>query len=98
MSDNGFRKENYCPYCNYKNDAATMPGDPNAIPTAGDLTFCLKCSECSQFDENMKLIKFDIDSIENKKEVDRLKKMQNHIRDFWKAHPELKVGANCDCH
>ena len=88
--DNNFRKENKCPYCGYFCDAAQMLEDPSAIPTPGDLTFCIMCTEASQFDKDLNMIKFDINSIEDLIERNRIKGIQVKMGLFWDEHPELQ--------
>lgn len=54
-NDNGYRRKNNCPYCNYNCDAASMLEDDKAVPKLGDISFCLMCVETSEFGENMTL-------------------------------------------
>lgn len=87
---NKFRKPNLCPYCGYFTTAAFFPEDESIAPTAGDLSLCLMCCECSEFDENMNLIKFNIDTLKPKKERIEVKLRQKNMRKFWKLNPHLK--------
>ena len=82
-----FVKKNNCPYCTYESDSATMIGG-NRKPSPGDLTFCLMCSQPSQFDDTMTLVKFDLDSVTDINERIRLKSIQAKCDDFWESHPE----------
>lgn len=86
---NNYRKPNNCPYCGYFCDAAEMLEDKNAIPYPGDLSFCFMCSEAMQFDENMNLIKFDLNSIDDIVERNRLKMLQVKMRRFWDECPSI---------
>ena len=82
--DNGYRKDNYCPYCHYFCDAATtMIGDSKQTPKPGDLSFCMMCCNPGQFDDNLVLQKFDIDSVTNRTEKNRLLAMQAKMLIFW---------------
>ncbi len=80
MSD--YRHPNNCPYCNYFCDSATMIDDKKAIPSSGDLSFCLKCAECSIFDDNLKMIKFDLNEIKDANEYAKLIRLQLHMKQF----------------
>lgn len=85
---NKFRKPNTCPYCGHYCDAATIIDDDKRIPpTVGSLSFCINCAESSEFDKNMILIKFNLDSIENEVERNRLKNLQQHMKNFLKINP-----------
>ncbi len=57
---NKYRKENYCLYCGYCLDAAMIPGDDTAVPTPNSLSVCIKCAKVSMFDDDMKLVPFDL--------------------------------------
>ncbi len=61
-----------------------MIQDEKVAPEPGDLSFCLKCAECSQFDENLKFIKFDLNQIKNANEYARLIRLQEHMKEFLK--------------
>lgn len=87
--DNGFRRENNCPYCGYFCDAHQMLKDEMAVPKVGDLTFCMMCCEPSQFNNDMKMEKFDLNSIEDIEERNRLKKIKNNMERFWKDHAHI---------
>jgi len=41
MTENNYRKSNYCPYCGYFCDAATPADNKADIPSVGALSFCL---------------------------------------------------------
>jgi hypothetical protein len=82
-----FVKKNNCPYCTYFSDSAGMLGGDDR-PQPGDLTFCIMCSQPSQYDETMTLIKFDLNSIRDIKERVRLKAIQQGFDDFYEHHPE----------
>ncbi len=93
IAKNGYRKENKCPYCGYFCDSAVMTDDESIKPQQGDISFCLKCTECSLFGENMKLEKFNIDSIKDTYERNRLKIIQVKMNKFYSEFPELEI---CD--
>lgn len=89
---NEIQQSNFCPYCDYKCDAAMFPGDENKRPNIGDLSFCLMCYQAQQFDKKMKLVKFDINSIKNIIARNKLKCMQLEIQRFWEEQshePEM---------
>lgn len=86
--ENGYRKKNNCPYCGYFCDAAMMHEDEKAIPTPGDLSFCLMCTEASIFNKKMKLKKFDLNSVKDLVERNRLKGIQVNMRLFWDSQPD----------
>ena len=97
MPDNGYRKPNNCPYCGYYCDAALMHEDDKTTPNSGDLSFCLMCCKPSQFDDDMNLIKFDIDSIDDVEERDRLHGIEKRMNMFWESNPELKEKRVKQC-
>ena len=86
--ENGYRKPNNCPYCGYFCDAATFSGEGKKAPKSGDLSFCLMCLGPSEFDKNMKMIKFDLNSIDDIVERNRLKGMQIKMEEFWEINPD----------
>ena len=73
--DNGYRKTNFCPWCFHHVDAASNPDYPNQTPLPGDYSVCIECTEVSHFDDNMKLIKLDLDTLnpEDLKDITRMK-------------------------
>ena len=85
MEDNEYRKDNYCPYCNYFCDCATITGvsDPKAVPKPGDLSFCMMCCRPMKFGENMRLEKFDIDSLESRSQRNRLTEIRIMMELYW---------------
>ncbi len=83
-----FVKKNICPYCTYPCDSAFMHEDDKQKPDPFDLSFCLMCCEPSQWDQNMKLIKFDLDSVKDIVERNRLKMIKIKVEDFWNTHPD----------
>lgn len=87
--NNGFRRKNNCPYCGYFCDAHQMIEDERIAPQVGDLTFCLMCCEPSQFDNDMKMEKFDLNSIDDISERNRLKGIKINMENFWKEHPHI---------
>lgn len=66
-----------CPYCGQVLDRITGAGDER--PKAGSLTICAQCFRISEFNENLKMRRFDMnrltpDSREN------LRKVVRHMR------------------
>lgn len=75
-------------------DAARCTEDESAIPVPGDLSFCLMCCEASQFGKKMKMHKFDLNSIRDIVERNRLKTVQNKMRQFWEENSDLQAARN----
>lgn len=92
--ENGYRKPNKCPYCNHFCDAALCTDDDMEKPSPGDISFCIICFEPAEFDKDMKLIKFDLDSIQDAYERNRLKDMRSSMKHFIKNHPEYNSKGN----
>ena len=87
-----FVKHNKCPYCTYNCDSAFMnPIDPDYKesnkPVPGNVSFCLMCGEPSRWDHDMKLIKFDLNTIPDILERNRIKLLGMHIHTFWEQNP-----------
>lgn len=59
-----FMKKNICPFCNYQTDRAKNLEDETAVPDPGDISLCIRCAEASEFDENLNLVKFDLNKLE----------------------------------
>lgn len=77
-----FVKDNTCPYCTYPCPlVANIKSGRRPIP--GNLAFCLMCLNASIFDKEMHLIKFDLNSITDLIERNRLKVLQLKMRSFW---------------
>lgn len=86
-----FVKEgNTCPYCTYICESASMINSKER-PKQGDLSFCLMCCQPLQWNENMDLVKFDLNSIDDIVERNRLKIMSLKMQEFWTFHPD-KTG------
>lgn len=82
-------KPNICPYCTYPCDSAGGIGEFEGYkPSSGDLSFCLMCSMPSIFDDEMTLVKFDLNSIKDLVERNRLKAIQFRCNEFWDHHPD----------
>lgn len=68
MSDdqpkNGYRKSNHCPYCNHFCDAASLPESEDEAPFPGALSICINCAKPSVFSEEMKLERFDMNTLD----------------------------------
>jgi hypothetical protein len=64
-----------------------MPDGEKDAPSPGDLCFCLMCCEPSQFDENMNMIKFYLNSIKDIVERIRIKQIKMKMELFWDQHP-----------
>lgn len=80
-------KRNRCPYCTYPCDAATMiKGDDQPHP--GCISFCMMCCEPSMWDEKMKLVKFNLNSIPDLIERNRIKLLGMMVNEFWETHPD----------
>lgn len=86
--ENGYRKPNHCPYCGYFCDAASFPSDEKKAPKPGDLSFCLMCSGASEFDKDMKMVMFDLNSIPDLIERNRVKGIQTKMELFWLENPD----------
>lgn len=82
-----FVKRNRCPYCTYPCDSATTIDKYENKPEVGDVSFCLMCCEPSTWDSNMKLIKFDLDSIPDLLERNRIKLLGMKVNTFWEDNP-----------
>jgi hypothetical protein len=84
-----FVKRNICPYCTYPCDSAAMIDiDGDDKPEPGSINFCLMCCEPSTWDENMKLVKFDLNYIEDIIERNRIKLLGIRINEFWETNPD----------
>lgn len=82
-------KPNICPYCTYPCDSAGgIAGDEGYKASSGDLSFCLMCGSPSIFENNMNLKKFDLNTIEDLVERNRLKAIQFRCNEFWEYHPD----------
>lgn len=88
-----FVKRNRCPYCTYPCDSAFMQDDKydKEKPTVGDISFCMMCCEPSQWDANMKLVKFDLNKIPDLIERNRIKVLGMRVQEFWDKNPD-KTG------
>ena len=58
--DNPIRLQDNCPYCNTKLDATVSYDGSETYPEIGDISICIGCYQASEFDNNLKLIKIDI--------------------------------------
>jgi hypothetical protein len=86
-----FVKENICPYCTYPCESAGgIDGAERSKPHPGCISFCLMCCRAATWDANMKLVKFDLNSIPNLLERNRIKRLGFHIEEFWEKNPELE--------
>ena len=82
-----FVKRNYCPYCTYPCDSAMMLEGKDK-PTPGSISFCLMCCEPSVWNEKMDLIKFNLNSIIDIIDRNRVKLFGMKVSDFWLTHPD----------
>ena len=73
MLNDDYVKKNVCPYCTYPCDSATSIDKKRYKPEVGSLSFCLMCCEPSEFNEEMDLVKFDLNSIDDLIERNKLK-------------------------
>lgn len=82
--DTGWRKDNKCPYCNKKLDAASCFSDLDAIPSPGDLTVCFGCLGILEFDKDLNLIKCDIHklSMEEKETINKMQRTLKYYKDM----------------
>ncbi len=80
-------KKSKCPYCTYICDGA-LPADNDCKPSPGDISFCLMCCNSNTWDDNMKLIKFDLNSISDLVERNRLKIIGVRMNEFWDKSPD----------
>jgi hypothetical protein len=88
-------RPNRCPYCTYYCDSAADPYEKDR-PKMGDLSFCLMCCEPSQFDQNMKLIKYDLNLIPDLLERNRIKLMGVKMHEWWERHADKDRIAKRD--
>jgi hypothetical protein len=72
-----------CPRCGYEIDAHSN-ADSEATPKANDVSICLKCAGFNKFDENLKLVEFTAEDMENT-DPSLLAEM-DHIASKIKAH------------
>ena len=82
-----FIKRNRCPYCTYLCDSATMLKG-NDKPSPGAISFCLMCCEPGTWDKNMKIVKFDLNSITDIIERNKIKLVGMKMNEFWDTHPD----------
>lgn len=82
-----FVKRNRCPYCTYPCDSATMIKGKDK-PEPGSISFCLMCCEPSTWDESMRLIKFDLNSIPDIIERNRIKVLGLRVSEYWDLNPD----------
>lgn len=86
-----FVKKNLCPYCTYPCESAGGIGEYRADkPYPGCLSFCLMCCNPATWDANMKLVKFDLNSIPNLLERNRIKLLGLKMQEFWEQNPHLE--------
>ncbi len=73
-----------CPYCNYlATEHETL--DNQKDPKEGDISFCIKCGDVSQYSGNL-LVKIKVDSLD--------KSTQKEIRDIQTAWLRSKAIHN----
>jgi hypothetical protein len=60
----------------------------NDKPEPGSISFCLMCCEPATWDESMKLVKFDLNSIPDIIERNRIKLLGMRVNEFWETHPD----------
>lgn len=83
-----FVKRNRCPYCTYLCGSYTFIGKTKEKPKVGDISFCLMCCEPCTWDSKMKLVKFDLDSIPDLLERNRIKLLGLKVNTFWEENPD----------
>ncbi len=91
-TDNNFITKTTCPYCGKKNDRALNPQNEQDRPDPGSLSVCIQCTELSEFDENLGLIKFDINKLD-RDDFLHIRKMQRMIKKGREEYNELH-GTN----
>lgn len=82
-----FVKNNICTYCTYHCESATMINSKEG-PEPGDLSFCFMCCQPSQWDEQMNMIKFDLNTIDDIIERNKVKLISLKMQEFWELHPD----------
>lgn len=82
-----FVKRNLCPYCTYPCDSASMIKGQGR-PHPGCISFCLMYCQPAAWNAEMKLIKFDLDSIPDLLERNRIKVLGIKIEQFWEENPD----------
>lgn len=87
MTNKQYLKKDKCPYCTFKVKSAINAD--NDIPKPGDISFCMMCCNPSQFNSKMKMVKIDLNKIDNIIERNRLKSMQIKLEMFWDENPNL---------
>ena len=86
---NGYRNANFCPYCNHKTDAAMIPEDESQVPESGALSVCIKCAKVSSFGDDMKLQRFDMNTLDIDDHAHVLR-MQFMVHDVNGRYPKKK--------
>lgn len=61
---NNYRKPNNCPYCNAFVDAACRFENEEEKPEPDCLSVCINCAKVSIFDKDMKLQRFDMNTLD----------------------------------
>jgi hypothetical protein len=89
---NKYRKGNHCPYCNHYCDAATLPEDEEAAPYVGALSVCIECAKVSAFDKDMKLERFDMNTLDQDEHA-FVTKMQYAIHGVRGRYSPKKLDA-----
>ena len=82
-----FVKHNICPYCTYVCGSASAL-DCVGTPHPGDISFCLMCCNSMTWDANMKLVKFDLNSIPDLLDRNRIKGLGLKMHEFWETTPD----------
>lgn len=54
-----------CPKCGYKMDTHTSANDPSETPSPNDISICLNCGTFNKFNEDLKLVEFTQEDLEN---------------------------------
>lgn len=87
-----------CPYCNYTTDSHRSmdihEDSPHSklpvLPKSGDLSFCLNCCNPQIFDDDLKLQKIDL------KTLDLTKEEIFAFEDLQRVHNEMKDKGELD--
>ena len=82
-----FVKRNRCPYCTAPCDFATQIQGKDS-PRPGCISFCFMCCQPLTWNEKMKLIKFDLNSIPDLFERSRIRALGWKIERYWEDNPD----------
>lgn len=78
-----------CPYCSEKIDSAINDLNEMIPAKVGNIALCIRCGEASEFDEEMKLIKFNVSRM-NAEDLMNMRKNQLVIAQFHYKETKLQ--------